>query len=131
MLVPLAGAGVIALAPADALRACRAIAIVATSATLALACLLVHLFDPGDPGIQFFETHRWNPRFGTSFSLGIDGISLPLVVLAALLCLIAVLASASVRERVKGYYLLLLLLEAALVGVFMARDWSLFYVFGS
>ena len=129
MLVPLAGAGAIALAPANALRACRPIAIAAASAALALACLLFHLFDPADPAIQLFETHRWNPRFGTSFSLGIDGISLPLVVLAALLCLIAVLASASVRERIKGYYLLMLLLEAALFGVFMARDWSLFYVF--
>lgn len=129
MLVPLAGAGAIALAPASATFSCRAIALGVTSATLALACVLIRLFDPADAGIQLFETHSWNPRFGTSFSLGIDGLSLPLVVLATLLCLIAVLASGSVRERVKGYYLLLLLLEAALLGVFLARDWSLFYIF--
>jgi NADH-quinone oxidoreductase subunit M len=129
MLVPLAGAGLIALVPARAERFIRAFAVLASAVTLALACAVVGLFDPANPGIQLYETHRWNPRFGTSFSLGIDGISLPLVVLAALLCLIAVLASGSLRERIKGYYLLILLLEAALFGVFMARDWSLFYVF--
>jgi NADH-quinone oxidoreductase subunit M len=129
MLVPLAGAGLIAVTPTAAERFVRAIAVLASGATLAFACSLIVRFDPTNPGIQLYETHRWNPRFGTAFSLGVDGISLPLVVLAALLCLIAVLASTSVRERVKGYYLLILLLEASLFGVFMARDWSLFYVF--
>ena len=58
-----------------------------------------------------------------------DGLSLPMVWLATLLAFIAVLASGGIRDRVKGYYLLLLLLEAAMLGVFTARDWSLFYVF--
>lgn len=129
MLVPLASAGLIALVPGTRPGLIRAIAVLATGATLALACAMIGLFDPANPGIQLYETHRWNPRFGTSFSLGVDGVSLPLVVLAALLCLIAVLASTSIRERVKGYYLLMLLLESALFGVFLARDWSLFYVF--
>ncbi|MGB7989142.1 MAG: NADH-quinone oxidoreductase subunit M [Candidatus Methylophosphatis roskildensis] len=128
LLIPLAGAGLILLLRAGALRAVRAVAVLASGATLLLACVLLGLFDPSDSGIQFFESHRWNPRFGTAFSLGLDGISLPLVLLAALLCLVAVLASA-VRQGAKAYYLLLLLLEAALLGVFAARDWSLFYVF--
>jgi NADH-quinone oxidoreductase subunit M len=66
---------------------------------------------------------------GSSFALGIDGISLPMVVLAALLCFIAILVSASMRTGAKLYFGLLLVLEAAMLGVFMARDWSLFYVF--
>ncbi len=52
-----------------------------------------------------------------------------MVLLATLLCLIAVIASVSIKERVKGYYLLLLLLESSMLGVFMAQDWSLFYLF--
>ena len=52
-----------------------------------------------------------------------------MVLLATLLCLVALLASRGIRERVKGYYLLVLVLETAMLGVFMAQDWSLFYVF--
>lgn len=85
LLIPLAGAGLILLLRAGALRAVRAVAVLASGATLLLACVLLGLFDPSDSGIQFFESHRWNPRFGTAFSLGLDGISLPLVLLAALL----------------------------------------------
>jgi len=66
---------------------------------------------------------------GTSFALGIDGISFPMVLLAALLSFIAIIASRSISEHIKGYYLLILLLEAGMLGVFMAQDWSLFYVF--
>ena len=79
--------------------------------------------------MQFDESVKWNPRLGTYYALGVDGISLPLVLLATLLCLVAVLASRSIRERPKGYYLLLLVLESAMLGVFMAQDWALFYVF--
>jgi NADH-quinone oxidoreductase subunit M len=86
-------------------------------------------FDTTAPGLQHFETHRWNPRLGATFALGVDGFSLPMVVLASLLSFIAVLASASIRERIKGYYSLVLLLEAAMLGVFTAQDWALFYVF--
>jgi NADH-quinone oxidoreductase subunit M len=79
--------------------------------------------------VQLVESHIWNPRLGSAFTLGVDGISLPLVWLAALLAFIAVLVSGSIKDKPKGYYLLLLLLEAAMLGVFTARDWSLFYVF--
>lgn len=129
LLLPLAGAGLIALLPGGSPRAVRAVAIAASGAVLALSCVLLGLFDPADPGIQFLEKRVWHPRFGTSFSLGVDGISLPLVLMAALLSLVAVLASEGVRQGAKGYYLLLLVLESALLGVFTARDWSLFYVF--
>jgi NADH-quinone oxidoreductase subunit M len=70
----------------------------------------------------------WNPRLGTSFSLGIDGISLPMVLLATLLTFIAVLASENIQDRPKWYFTLVLILEAAMLGVFMAQDWTLFYL---
>ncbi len=110
LLTPAVGAGVIAFLPSDAARLIRGLALVTTGATLVLACALLVAFDPALPGPQFLELHRWNPRLGTSFPLAVDGFSLPMVVLASLLSLIALLASNAIRERVKGYYLLMLVL---------------------
>lgn len=129
LAVPLAGAGLIALVPGERRGAIRRIAVVASTAALLVAWWLVLGFDLTAAGMQYGETLRWNPRLGTYYALGVDGISLPLVMLATLLALVAVLASRSIKERPKGYYLLLLVLESAMLGVFMAQDWALFYVF--
>ena len=129
LFLPLLGSAVILFLPRRALAGIRAAAILAAAATLVFAVFLLMQFDTLQTGPQYFETHTWNPRLGTSFSLGLDGLSASMVLLATLLCLVAVLTSGVIRERVKGYYLLLLLLESALIGVFTARDWSLFYVF--
>ena len=129
LLMPIFGAAALALLPGRSVRALRLGALIVTAATLTFAWTLIGQFDPAIPGVQLFETHPWNPRGGAAFSLGVDGFSFPMVLLATLLTLIAVLASRSVTKRVKGYYVLILLLESAMLGVFMARDWSLFYVF--
>ena len=129
LLMPAAGAVAIALLPTANPRILRSVAVAVATLTLGWAGWLLLRFDPADPGIQFFETHAWNPRVGSAFTLGVDGFSLPMVLLATLLTLVAVLASGSVQKRARGYYLLLLLLESAMLGVFTARDWSLFYVF--
>lgn len=66
---------------------------------------------------------------GSFYALGVDGFSLPMVLLASLLALVAVLASDSLGKSVKGYYVWMLALEFGMLGVFMAQDWALFYVF--
>ena len=86
------------------------------------------MFVPGIAGLQFFEQVPWNPRLGTSYALGVDGFSLPMVLLATLLCFITILASRGIRERAKWYFVLVLILESAMLGVFMAQDWTLFYL---
>ncbi|SCZ66988.1 complex I subunit 4 family protein [Thiohalomonas denitrificans] len=129
LLLPLAGSIAIALLPGNSPRMIRWVGIATAAITAIFAWGLLWVFDPGLTGVQLLESHRWNPRLGTSFSLGVDGFSFPMVLLATLLTLVAVLASNTIRERVRGYYALLLLLEAAMLGVFTARDWSLFYVF--
>jgi NADH-quinone oxidoreductase subunit M len=129
LLLPLGGALLIALLPSRAARLIRQAAIAVAAATLAWSAWLASAFDPAHARAQLVTTEVWNPRLGSAFTLGVDGLSLPMVWLATLLAFIAVLASGAIRERVKGYYLLLLLLEAAMLGVFTARDWSLFYVF--
>ncbi len=129
LVLPLLGALFVAVLPGERKGAIRFVALLSGAATLAFAWSLIGPFDTAGAGLQFSEYVSWNPRLGTSYSLGIDGISFPMVLLATLLCFIALLASASISERVKGYYFSVLVLEAAMLGVFMAQDWSLFYVF--
>ncbi len=129
LLIPLLGALALAVLPSRSAQLIRRAALAVSAATLGWSLWLASAFDPSQADVQLLETHAWNPRLGSAFTLGVDGISLPLVWLAALLAFVAVLASGAIRERVKAYYVLLLLLEAAMLGVFCARDWSLFYVF--
>ncbi len=128
LLLPAFGAIVIALLPAHLARAIRTVALCAAAAALCYSWGLLTIFDSGTAALQFVEETPWNPRLGTSFSLGVDGISFPLVLLATLLTFIAILASANIRDRAKWYYVLVLLLETAMLGVFMAQDWTLFYL---
>jgi NADH-quinone oxidoreductase subunit M len=122
LLLPLAGALLIAFLPGRNGVLIRRVALGLTAATLGWALWLASAFDPSVAGVQLFESHIWNPRLGSAFSLGVDGLSLPLVWLATLLAFIAALASGGIKDKPKGYYLLLLLLEAAMLGVFTARE---------
>lgn len=129
LITPVAGAVLVAFIPGEHSQLIRRTAITAAAIALLFAGFLWRLFDPTSAAIQLSEFVVWNPRLGTAYALGIDGISYPMVLLATLLSLIAMLASSSIRERGKGYYMLVLILESAMLGVFMAQDWALFYVF--
>ncbi len=129
LITPLIGAILIAFLPARLQWLSRPFAILTSFITLLIAWSLWGSFDTHSSSMQFSEESLWNPRLGSSYALGIDGISYPMVLLATLLSLISVIASKSIVERVKGYYSLILVLEAAMLGVFMAQDWSLFYIF--
>lgn len=129
LALPLAGAALIAFLPGERARLIRWAALTASGAALILAWALALGFDTSASRMQYAESIRWNPRLGTTYALGLDGVSLPLVMLATLLALVAILASKSIQDRPKGYYLLMLVLEAAMLGVFTAQDWALFYVF--
>ena len=129
LLLPVVGAILVGVLPIKRAEWLWRAAFAVAMATLLLAWSLLAKFDLGSAEIQFFETHPWNPRLGSAFSLGLDGLSFPLVLLATLLPVVALLAFRVPQGSARLYYVLLLLLEAAAMGVFMARDWSLFYVF--
>jgi NADH-quinone oxidoreductase subunit M len=95
-----------------------------------LTCLpLIYFFDP-KKDFQFLERFDWIPSIGASYELGIDGYSLLLVVLTGLLGFIALLSSwNAIQHRLKEYYANLLILQASMLGVFIARDFLLFFVF--
>ena len=128
LLIPVIAAVIISILPAQS-PLIRKTALLASTLTLFYAASFLLAFDINSSAMQFSKVIPWNTRMGTSFALGIDGISFPMVLLATLLSFIAIIASRSISERIKGYYLLMLLLEAGMLGVFMAQDWSLFYVF--
>lgn len=91
--------------------------------------LVIH-FPVGSNDYAFRETANWIPSIGAKYSLGIDGISLLLVMLTTLLGMIAILSSwTAINTRTKEYYILLLLLQTGMLGVFMSLDFFLFYVF--
>ena len=129
LLIPALGALVVAFLPARRISLLRNTAILAAVLTLAYAGFLATQIDFSRSAVQLSTSIVWNAQLGTSFSLGVDGLSYPLVLLTTVLVLMALLASHMITHHVRGYYLLMLLLEAATMGVFMAQDWGLFYVF--
>src|SRR5574343_241427 len=107
----------------------RLISNLITLGAFLLACGVLFGFDVADSSMQFSEFYPLNPKLGSAYALGVDGLSLPLLVLATLLTSIALLASFSITDGVKGYHICVLLLEFGMLGVFMAQDWALFYIF--
>ena len=129
VFMPVVGAGVLAILPARSPVPLWRVAMLFSLAALGYAVWLAAQFDPLGPAVQMFESRAWNVRLGSYFSLGVDGISLAMLLLTALLSLIAVLVSRRMESGARLYFSLVLLLESAMFGVFSARDWSLFYVF--
>ena len=130
LFLPLVGAGAIALIPGSSVSLIKRAGILFSTATFAAAVWLFLELNPDEPAMQFVEKYSWISAFDISYHLGVDGISMLLVVLTAFLTPISLLASwTSVTDRVKGFVIAILLLEVGTIGVFMALDLFLFYVF--
>jgi NADH-quinone oxidoreductase subunit M len=86
-------------------------------------------FVVGEAGMQAVVKQPWIPSFGIEYLLGVDGISMPLVVLTTFLSMLAAAASWPITKHVKAYHVLFLLLETGMLGVFVSLDFFLFYVF--
>lgn len=126
--VPAAGALVVFLLPArDDLV--RSLAFAASLVTAVVAGALLVDFELGEAGYQFLESKSWIGALGIRYTLGVDGISLFMVALTALLFPISLLASVKIERRVRAYHGLMLLLEAGLMGIFLSVDLFLFFVF--
>ncbi|MFZ2450831.1 MAG: NADH-quinone oxidoreductase subunit M [Methylovulum miyakonense] len=107
----------------------RLIANLVTMVSVALSGWMLAQYDAHDPTLQLAEYFAINPAFGSAYSLGVDGLSMPLLVLCTLLSWVAMLASLNVSTHIKAYHLCMLLLEFGMLGVFLAQDWVLFYIF--
>ncbi|MGC4098111.1 MAG: NADH-quinone oxidoreductase subunit M [Nitrospira sp.] len=127
IVLPLAGViGVFTVKDA----AVRLMALAATLANLLIALPLWWLFDASSNHMQFLESARWIPSLSINYRLGLDGISLPLVLMTTILMPLCILISwRSIEMRVRGFMAMLLIMESAMIGVFCALDFVLFYVF--
>ena len=129
ILLPLAGAVVIALAPRSANRLHKLLGLAVSTAVFLLSLLLLRDFQP-IAEMQFGEQREWLPAYGISYKLGVDGLSLWLVMLTTFLTPLCLLGSwSSIEHRVKEFNVFMLLLETGMLGVFCALDLFLFYIF--
>ena len=125
--LPLIGVLLIAFAPASA---ARPLALATAIVTFTISLMLLIGYVPGRPGFQYVETYAWIPVFGIQYKLGADGLSIALVVLTTTLTWISILASFKpIQTRIKEYMISFLVLEVGMIGVFLALDTFLFYIF--
>jgi len=126
---PVLGALLILFMPAAAMERIRRVALVTSLVEFGLALPLYFWFNPAFAGMQFLERQVWISSPLILYQIGLDGLSLVLVLLTAFLTPLAVLASWPITKRVKEFFLMLLVLETGMLGVFVALDLFLFYVF--
>ena len=126
--IPLAGAAVVLALPNNA-KLVRWFSAIVTVPPLLMAIWLFNNFDRTTAKFQFVEDYHWIPAYNISYTMGVDGLSISMVLLTALLCFICIFASFGIDKAVKGYFALFLMLDAGMMGVFCALDFFLFYVF--
>ena len=127
---PLAGVLALLLVPGQRARDIKLVANLVTGLEFLATLLILRGFNPASGDIQLIERVEWIKAFHVQYLMGIDGISLLLVLLTSLLTFIATLSSwEAVRDRLKEYYTFLLFLEVGMIGVFVSLDFILFYVF--
>ncbi len=129
--VPLLGALVIIfLLRKEQTAAIKTVATVVAGLDFVLSLPLWFVYDPAGPAFQFSYVHDWIPAVGATYHVGVDGISVLLILLTTLLGFIAVYSSfTAINHRQKEYYVFLLLLQTGMLGVFISLDFVLFYVF--
>ncbi len=128
--LPLAGVLSLLTLSAEDHEWIRRLALVTAIAEFIFSLRLVQLFEVNFPGYQFVEFHQWITSPRINYHLGIDGISLFLIVLTTFLTPIGILASwGSIQKNVKGFFIALLVLETGVIGVFVSLDLFLFFLF--
>jgi len=132
-LLPLIGAALIATTGKGKDELVKKLALATTLLVAAAGILLTLSFNRSDAGLQFVEKRAWIPAFGINYAVGIDGIALVLILMSVILAPVVVLAGWNEanggRWSVKTFYILILVLETMMIGVFAATDVFLFYVF--
>ena len=129
IFIPLIAALALLMVSRESVAAIKTVGVGAAAASFALSLWLLFSFDTANPGMQFVQTFHWVPALHINYLVGVDGISLWMVVLTAFLGLLAVMLSFSQKEGLRNFVALILALEAGTLGVFLALDTILFYVF--
>lgn len=126
---PAAAALLVFLMPADDKPLLRRLSFILSLVPLALVLLMWFNFDRSNSGFQFVVDAEWFPAIGAGYHLGIDGVTLPLLLLTVILTPVSILASFTIEDNVKMYMVLFLIMETAMLGLFAALDLMIFFVF--
>ncbi len=130
IIAPLAGSILVYLSGFISEKASKAMAVAISSFTVILALLVLLEFNWAAVGFQFVENYNWANSFGLTFSVGVDGISIPLLIIGSFLTSLSALGSVEqIKVKIKEYNALLLLFEGAVIGVFTSLNLIAFYVF--
>ena len=129
LAIPVLGAAALLFLPRRQSAGLFAVALIASAIAFLWSLKIFERFDGGNGEMQLIERVAWMPAIGIQYLVGIDGISIFLVLLTTFLMPLALLASWSVRDKVKEYLIFMLLLETGMLGAFVALDLVLFYVF--
>ncbi|MGZ8443890.1 MAG: NADH-quinone oxidoreductase subunit M [Candidatus Binatia bacterium] len=129
LAIPVIGAALLVFLPRRQSAGLFSVALLAGAAAFLWSLKILVRFDGTNGEMQMVERVAWMPAFGIQYILGIDGISIFLVLLTTFLMPLALLASWSVRDKLKEYLIFMLLLETGMLGAFLALDLVLFYVF--
>ncbi len=130
IFLPLVGLVALLLVPKTALTAIKMVGIATSALTFGVSLVLYAGFDAGASGFQFVQMADWIPGLNISYHVGIDGMSLLLILLTTFLTPVALIGTySSIEHRLRAYTMMVLLLEVGMLGVFAALDVFLFYVF--
>jgi len=123
---PVIGAVVIMFIPAERKEIIKTVAAAAAAVPLVLSIQLFLNFDRDSAAFQFIEHYTWIKSFNIEYFMAVDGLSVPMVLLTALLSFLCIIASWNIEKATKGYMALFLVLETGMMGVFVALDFFLF-----
>lgn len=129
LFFPVVSAIVVFCLPKENLKGIHWTAFSASLVPFVLTIILWLQFKPGQPGFQFENQYTWYAALNSTYHVGVDGLSLTMVLLTTLLTPLALLASFNITDRSKAYFMLFLFLETGMLGVFMSLDLLLFFVF--
>ena len=130
LLIPFLGTAVLLLWPGEQLLGRLRLVTIAILLVQLVASLVITVqFDPSIAGMQLQESHSWLPGIGLDYSLGIDGLSLPLVLINAALTLVSAIITRDIDRRPRIYFAMLLLISGAVNGAFIADNLLLFFLF--
>jgi NADH-quinone oxidoreductase subunit M len=130
IFLPVAGAALLLLIPRSQEGLIRVFTLVLSVIIFVISLPLFTKFDKTTHVMQFVERHQWIPAWNINYSLGLDGISILFVLLSTLIIILCVLISwNSIKTKTKEFYISLLMVEGAMIGVFCSLDFFLFYIF--
>ncbi|WP_271813776.1 complex I subunit 4 family protein [Clostridium beijerinckii] len=129
LLAPIFGIIIILLLPESKKKEIKVTAAIVTFISLLLSIIAFVTYNKEMGGLQFQETYSWIPAFGINYSVGADGLSIPLILLTAIVIFAGVFSSWKMEKRIKEFFIFLLLLVAGVFGVFISRDLFFFYLF--